>query len=110
MLPGSTDSAEIRGLEGGVSYAVRVTALVGDREGAPVSIVVTTRRPGRSGWSGAGTGARGQGDPRLAWPRALGAGPRGGTTSGIGGGVGWGRSVLHSRPGIGSWAGWGGAS
>nr|XP_044992194.1 collagen alpha-1(VII) chain [Jaculus jaculus] len=42
MLPGHTDSAEIRGLEGGVSYSVRVTALVGDREGAPVSIVVTT--------------------------------------------------------------------
>ncbi|XP_045348801.1 collagen alpha-1(VII) chain isoform X4 [Leopardus geoffroyi] len=42
MLPGNTDSAVIRGLEGGVSYSVRVTALVGDREGAPVSIVVTT--------------------------------------------------------------------
>uniref|UniRef100_A0A2K5RMZ7 Collagen alpha-1(VII) chain n=1 Tax=Cebus imitator TaxID=2715852 RepID=A0A2K5RMZ7_CEBIM len=42
ILPGNTDSAEIRGLEGGVSYSVRVTALVGDREGAPVSIVVTT--------------------------------------------------------------------
>lgn len=44
ILPGNRDSAEIRGLEGGVSYSVRVTALVGDREGAPVSIVVTTRR------------------------------------------------------------------
>ncbi|XP_036905699.1 collagen alpha-1(VII) chain isoform X1 [Sturnira hondurensis] len=42
ILPGNRDSAEIRGLEGGVSYSVRVTALVGDREGAPVSIVVTT--------------------------------------------------------------------
>ncbi|XP_006893082.1 PREDICTED: collagen alpha-1(VII) chain [Elephantulus edwardii] len=42
ILPGNTDSAEIRGLEGGVSYFVRVTALVGDREGASVSIVVTT--------------------------------------------------------------------
>ncbi|XP_036733462.2 collagen alpha-1(VII) chain isoform X1 [Manis pentadactyla] len=42
VLPGNTDSAEIRGLRGGVSYSVRVTALVGDREGAPVSIVVTT--------------------------------------------------------------------
>uniref|UniRef100_A0A2K5HFV5 Collagen alpha-1(VII) chain n=1 Tax=Colobus angolensis palliatus TaxID=336983 RepID=A0A2K5HFV5_COLAP len=42
VLPGNTDSAEIRGLEGGVSYSVRVTALVGDREGTPVSIVVTT--------------------------------------------------------------------
>uniref|UniRef100_A0A2K5F6Q4 Collagen alpha-1(VII) chain n=1 Tax=Aotus nancymaae TaxID=37293 RepID=A0A2K5F6Q4_AOTNA len=42
ILPGNTDSAEIRDLEGGVSYSVRVTALVGDREGAPVSIVVTT--------------------------------------------------------------------
>lgn len=44
LLPGNTDSAEIQGLEGGVSYFVRVTALIGDREGAPVSIVVTTRR------------------------------------------------------------------
>ncbi|KAM5154438.1 collagen alpha-1(VII) chain [Callospermophilus lateralis] len=42
ILPGNTDSAEIRGLEGGVSYSVRVTALIGDQEGAPVSIVVTT--------------------------------------------------------------------
>uniref|UniRef100_A0A2K6LVM1 Collagen alpha-1(VII) chain n=1 Tax=Rhinopithecus bieti TaxID=61621 RepID=A0A2K6LVM1_RHIBE len=42
ILPGNTDSAEIRGLEGGVSYSVRVTALVGDLEGTPVSIVVTT--------------------------------------------------------------------
>ncbi|KAM5291881.1 collagen alpha-1(VII) chain [Ctenodactylus gundi] len=41
-LPGSTDSAEIRDLKGGVSYSVRVTALVGDREGEPVSIVITT--------------------------------------------------------------------
>lgn len=49
MLPGNTDSAEIRGLEGGVSYSVRVTALVGDREGAPVSIVVTTRRRSSGG-------------------------------------------------------------
>lgn len=49
ILPGNTDSAEIRGLEGGVSYSVRVTALIGDREGAPVSIVVTTRRRS-SGW------------------------------------------------------------
>lgn len=44
ILPGNKDSAEIRDLEGGVSYSVRVTALVGDREGSPVSIVVTTRR------------------------------------------------------------------
>lgn len=44
LLPGNTDSAEIQGLEGGVSYFVRVTALIGDREGTPVSIVVTTRR------------------------------------------------------------------
>jgi collagen type VII alpha len=44
ILPGNKESAEIRDLEGGVSYSVRVTALVGDREGAPVSIVITTRR------------------------------------------------------------------
>uniref|UniRef100_H0W5D3 Collagen alpha-1(VII) chain n=1 Tax=Cavia porcellus TaxID=10141 RepID=H0W5D3_CAVPO len=42
LLPGNTDSAEIQGLEGGISYSVGVTALVGDQEGAPVSIVVTT--------------------------------------------------------------------
>lgn len=70
LLPGSADSAEIRGLEGGVSYAVRVTALVGDREGAPVSIVVTTRRPGC--WGG-GTGARGL--RARHWSSAWGAGP-----------------------------------
>lgn len=55
-LPGNKDSAEIRGLEGGVSYSVRVTALVGDREGAPVSIVVTTRRR-MSGWKESLSGA-----------------------------------------------------
>lgn len=44
IIPGNKESAEIRGFEGGVSYSVRVTALVGDREGAPVSIVITTRR------------------------------------------------------------------
>uniref|UniRef100_A0A4X2JV88 Collagen alpha-1(VII) chain n=1 Tax=Vombatus ursinus TaxID=29139 RepID=A0A4X2JV88_VOMUR len=42
MLPGDTDSAEIGGLEGGISYTVRVTALIGNREGAPVSLIVTT--------------------------------------------------------------------
>lgn len=63
ILPGNTDSAEIRGLEGGVSYSVRVTALIGDREGAPVSIVVTTRRqslgwdePWIGGLDGSGAG------------------------------------------------------
>lgn len=74
MLPGNTDSAEIRGLEGGVSYSVRVTALVGDREGAPVSIVVTTRRRslgwgkpcigGLNGW-GAGFGPCGGGSEEI---------------------------------------------
>lgn len=60
ILPGNTDSAEIRGLDGGVSYSVRVTALVGDREGAPVSIVVTTRR--RSlGWGESWIGLHGLG-------------------------------------------------
>lgn len=67
ILPGNTDSAEIRGLEGGVSYSVRVTALVGDREGAPVSIVVTTRRQS-SGW-----GEPGLGEPWLV-PLRLGGG------------------------------------
>ncbi|GAB5568040.1 collagen alpha-1(VII) chain isoform X3 [Prionailurus iriomotensis] len=38
MLPGNTDSAVIRGLEGGVSYSVRVTALVGDPPEAPPAL------------------------------------------------------------------------
>ncbi|XP_038627650.1 collagen alpha-1(VII) chain [Tachyglossus aculeatus] len=42
LLPGNTNSAEIRELEGGVSYTVRVTALIGNRESEPVSITVTT--------------------------------------------------------------------
>lgn len=62
-LPGNKDSAEIRDLEGGISYSVRVTALVGDREGAPVSIVVTTRRRmcGLEGGLGAGLVFKGWG-------------------------------------------------
>lgn len=84
MLPGNTDSAEIRGLEGGVSYSVRVTALVGDREGAPVSIVVTTRRRS-SGW----------GEPWIGVLDGLGAGFV------LGGGQGEGRM----KPGVGRGAG-----
>lgn len=64
LLPGNTDSAEIQGLEGGISYSVGVTALVGDQEGAPVSIVVTTRRQ-----SGACMGREG-----LHWGTAVGKG------------------------------------
>ncbi|XP_009076240.1 PREDICTED: collagen alpha-1(VII) chain, partial [Acanthisitta chloris] len=41
-VPGHTSSFDIPDLEGGVSYTVKVTALIGNREGNPVSIVVTT--------------------------------------------------------------------
>ncbi|KAJ7406919.1 hypothetical protein WISP_130785 [Willisornis vidua] len=41
-VPGHTKSFDIPDLEGGVSYTVKVTALIGNREGNPVSIVVTT--------------------------------------------------------------------
>ncbi|NXY20585.1 CO7A1 protein, partial [Atrichornis clamosus] len=41
-VPGHTNSFDIPDLEGGVSYTVKVTALIGNREGNPVSIVVTT--------------------------------------------------------------------
>ncbi|KAI1234455.1 Collagen alpha-1(VII) chain, partial [Lamprotornis superbus] len=42
-VPGHTNSFDIPNLEGGVSYTVKVTALIGNREGNPVSVVVTTR-------------------------------------------------------------------
>lgn len=42
-VPGHINSFDIPNLEGGVSYTVKVTALIGNREGNPVSIVVTTR-------------------------------------------------------------------
>lgn len=42
-VPGHTSSFDIPDLEGGVTYTVKVTALIGNREGNPVSIVVTTR-------------------------------------------------------------------
>lgn len=84
MLPGNTDSAVIRGLEGGVSYSVRVTALVGDREGAPVSIVVTTRR--RSlGWGESGIGLHGLGAGFVL----CGLKGEGRMKPGMGKGVGW---------------------
>ncbi|NXG56027.1 CO7A1 protein, partial [Hemiprocne comata] len=41
-VPGNTSSFDIPDLEGGASYTVKVTALIGNREGNPVSIVVTT--------------------------------------------------------------------
>lgn len=44
LVPGSTNSFDILNLEGGVSYIVKVTALMGNREGDPVSITVTTRK------------------------------------------------------------------
>lgn len=43
QVPGHTNSFDIPNLEGGVSYTVKVAALIGNREGNPVSIVVTTR-------------------------------------------------------------------
>ncbi|XP_061864653.1 collagen alpha-1(VII) chain [Colius striatus] len=42
QVPGHVSSFNIPDLEGGVSYTVKVTALIGNREGNPVSIVVTT--------------------------------------------------------------------
>uniref|UniRef100_K7G4Y9 Collagen alpha-1(VII) chain n=1 Tax=Pelodiscus sinensis TaxID=13735 RepID=K7G4Y9_PELSI len=42
LVSGDTSSFDILNLEGGVSYTVKVTALIGNREGDPVSIVVTT--------------------------------------------------------------------
>ncbi|NWH76187.1 CO7A1 protein, partial [Piaya cayana] len=41
-VPGHTSSFDIPDLESGVSYTVKVIALIGNREGNPVSIVVTT--------------------------------------------------------------------
>ncbi|NXD66125.1 CO7A1 protein, partial [Eolophus roseicapillus] len=54
QVSGHTSSFDIPDLEGGVSYTVKVTALIGNREGNPVSIVVTTRECwGRgSAWGG----------------------------------------------------------
>lgn len=43
-VPGHINSFDIPNLEGGVSYTVKVTALIGNREGNPVSVVVTTRK------------------------------------------------------------------
>ncbi|KAB1264320.1 Collagen alpha-1 chain [Camelus dromedarius] len=73
MLPGNTDSAEIRGLEGGVSYSVRVTALVGDREGAPVSIVVTTPPAAPPALETLRVVQRGEHSLRLGWQPVPGA-------------------------------------
>lgn len=56
-VPGHTSSFDIPDLEGGVSYTVKVTALIGNREGNPVSIIVTTREC----WVGGST---------LGWNRA----------------------------------------
>ncbi|XP_013201923.1 collagen alpha-1(VII) chain [Microtus ochrogaster] len=75
ILPGNEDSAEIRDLEGGVSYSVRVTALVGDREGAPVSIVVTTPPEAPTPLESLQVVQRGAHSLRLRWepvPGALG--------------------------------------
>uniref|UniRef100_A0A8C3RII3 Collagen alpha-1(VII) chain n=1 Tax=Chelydra serpentina TaxID=8475 RepID=A0A8C3RII3_CHESE len=43
VVSGDTSSFDILNLEGGVSYTVKVTALIGNREGDPVSIIVTTQ-------------------------------------------------------------------
>ncbi|ELR46375.1 Collagen alpha-1(VII) chain [Bos mutus] len=73
ILPGNTDSAEIRGLEGGVSYSVRVTALIGDREGAPVSIVVTTPPEAPPALETLRVEQRGEHSLRLHWQPVPGA-------------------------------------
>ncbi|KAM4654580.1 collagen alpha-1(VII) chain [Amazona ochrocephala] len=56
-VPGHTSSFDIPDLEGGVSYTVKVTALIGNREGNPVSIVVTTRECWGRGSTGVAPGA-----------------------------------------------------
>nr|XP_051707604.1 collagen alpha-1(VII) chain isoform X4 [Oryctolagus cuniculus] len=73
MLSGNTESAEIRGLEGGVSYSVRVTALVGDREGAPVSVVVTTPPEAATALETLRVVQRGEHSLRLRWESVPGA-------------------------------------
>ncbi|KAK9406165.1 collagen alpha-1VII chain [Crotalus adamanteus] len=42
LVLGNVNSFDLENLEGGVSYIVKVTALIGNREGNPVSITVTT--------------------------------------------------------------------
>ncbi|KAM3848241.1 collagen alpha-1(VII) chain [Vipera latastei] len=42
LVLGNVNSFDLENLEGGVSYTVKVTALIGNREGNPVSITVTT--------------------------------------------------------------------
>ncbi|XP_032094990.1 collagen alpha-1(VII) chain [Thamnophis elegans] len=42
LVLGNINSFDLENLEGGVSYTVKVTALIGNREGNPVSITVTT--------------------------------------------------------------------
>lgn len=44
LVLGNVNSFDLENLEGGVSYTVKVTALIGNREGNPVSITVTTRK------------------------------------------------------------------
>uniref|UniRef100_A0A4W3JSF0 Fibronectin type-III domain-containing protein n=1 Tax=Callorhinchus milii TaxID=7868 RepID=A0A4W3JSF0_CALMI len=42
VVPGDIYTIDIPGLEGGVSYTVKVVALIENREGAPVTITATT--------------------------------------------------------------------
>lgn len=55
-VPGHISSFDIPDLEGGVSYTVKVTALIGNHEGNPVSIIVTTREHGARGQHTGGVG------------------------------------------------------
>lgn len=55
-VPGHISSFDIPDLEGGVSYTVKVTALIGNHEGNPVSIIVTTRERGARGQHTGGGG------------------------------------------------------
>lgn len=43
-VPGNTNSFELVDVEPGVRYIVKVTALVGNRQGEPVTQSVTTRK------------------------------------------------------------------
>ncbi|XP_062441893.1 collagen alpha-1(VII) chain [Rhea pennata] len=71
LVPGDADSVDIPGLQGGASYTVKVTALVGNREGEPVSIVVAT--PASSRVAGLRVAEARRDSVTLAWTPVPGA-------------------------------------
>lgn len=90
---------------------MRVTALVGDREGAPVSIVVTTRRQSL-GWGepwldasrawGRGLCSGMEKGPGIGRREPVGVGSSGGGGMQPGSWAYWGRCVFQGWPGIGT--------